>query len=39
VLVSVSIDENINVWDLGVIEDGKPKLIQSKNMKIGGLFT
>ena len=39
VLVSVSVDETIKVWDLGQINDGKPALIQSKNMKIGGLFT
>lgn len=38
-MVTVSTDETINVWDLGTITEGKPLLIQSKNLKIGGLFT
>lgn len=38
-LVTVSPDALINVWDTNIIEDGKPRLIQSKNLKIGGLFT
>ena len=38
-LASVSTDGYCNIWDLKSLEEGKPKLVQSKNMKIGGLFT
>lgn len=40
VLASVSTDGNINIWDIKELEEeGRPKLIQSKNLKVGGLFT
>jgi WD40 repeat protein len=40
VLVTVSTDGNINVWDIkNLDESDKPKLIQTKNLKVGGLFT
>jgi periodic tryptophan protein 1 len=38
-MVTVSTDETINVWDLNTVFDEKPFLVQSKNLKIGGLFT
>lgn len=38
-LASVSTNGYCNIWDLKNLEEGKPKLVQTKNMKIGGLFT
>ena len=38
-LATSSVDGYINIWDLKSVEDSKPKLIQAKNMKVGGLFT
>lgn len=39
-LATVSTDGYINIWDIKDLDEtNKPKLIQSRNAKVGGLFT